>query len=108
MLCRHDYAEREVSSFSNQIRSEYYGGNISVYIEGIVLEHLSTLPNSGINSSTKSCLCHAVLHYFLLGDIKQDSSTTTSHRKRLIELLKERKVLASESSTIWENTYGCE
>ena len=37
---------------------------------------------------------------------KQDSATTTSHNKHLIELLKERKVLTSSLSTIWENTDG--
>ena len=40
-LCRSDYAERLVASFSHQIQSEYYGGNISVYIEDITLEHFS-------------------------------------------------------------------
>ena len=40
ILCRLDYAERVVASFSNQIQSEYYGGNISVSIEGIALKHL--------------------------------------------------------------------
>ena len=38
---------------------------------------------------------------------KQDSDTTTSHTKRLIELLKEQKLLTSTLSTIWENTDGC-
>ena len=41
VLCRRDYYERE---FSHQIKSEYYGGNISVSIEVIVLEHFSVLP----------------------------------------------------------------
>ena len=40
-------------------------------------------------------------------DIRQDSSTTTAHSKRLIELLKEQKVLASSLSTLLGNTYGC-
>ena len=38
-LCRRDYAERVVASFSNQIQSKYYGGNRSVSIEGIALEN---------------------------------------------------------------------
>ena len=29
VLCRRDYAERVLASFSNQIQSEYYGGNRS-------------------------------------------------------------------------------
>ena len=37
-----DYAERVVASFINQIKQEYYGGNICVSIEGIALEHFST------------------------------------------------------------------
>ena len=36
-LCRRDYDERLVAKIPNQIQSEYYGGNISVYIEGILL-----------------------------------------------------------------------
>ena len=39
LLCSRDYAERLVANFSNQIESEYYGGNRSMYIEGIALEH---------------------------------------------------------------------
>ena len=41
VLCRCDYAERVVASFAHQIRSEYYGGNISVSIEGVSLEQFS-------------------------------------------------------------------
>ena len=37
VLCCREYTERVVASFSNQIKSEYYGGNRSVYIEGIAL-----------------------------------------------------------------------
>ena len=44
IICCRDYAERVVASFSNQIQSEYYGGNRYVSIEGIVLEHFSTAP----------------------------------------------------------------
>ena len=41
VLCRHDYAERVVASFANNIQSEYYGGNRSVSIEVIALEYFS-------------------------------------------------------------------
>ena len=44
MLCRRYYAESLVASSVNQIQSEYYGGNRSVSIEGIALEHFSELP----------------------------------------------------------------
>ena len=39
----------------------------------------STLPNTGINSSTKSCPRNLVFHYFLSDDSKQDAATTTFH-----------------------------
>ena len=61
MLCRHDYVERVVASFAPKIQSEYYSGNISVSIEGIVLEYVSALPQILINSSTKRCPRHSVL-----------------------------------------------
>ena len=35
VLCCSDYAEGVVDSFAHQIQYEYYGGNISVYIEGM-------------------------------------------------------------------------
>ena len=100
MLCCRDYAERVVASFSHQIQSEYYGGNISVSIEGIPLEHFSALPHTEINSSTKSCPRHVVFCSFLSDDSKQDTATTTSHSKLLIELLKEQKVITSTLSKI--------
>ena len=44
---------------------------------------------------------------FFSDDIKKDAATTTPNSKRSVELLKERKLLASSLSTIWENTDGC-
>ena len=44
LLCRRDYAERVVAIFSKKIKSEYSGGNTSVSIEGIALEHFSAFP----------------------------------------------------------------
>ena len=99
MLCRRDYSERVGASSSHQIQSEYYGGNRYVSIEGIVLEHFSALPQTEINSSTKACPHHAVFHYYSSDDRKQDAATTNAHKKRLIELLKE-KVLTSTLSTL--------
>ena len=64
VLCCRDYADMVVASFAHQIQSEYYGGNRSVYIEGIALEHFSVLPQTEINSSTKPCPLHSVFHYF--------------------------------------------
>ena len=100
MLCRRDYAESVVASFSHQIQSEYYGGTRSVSIEVIVLEYVSALPQTGINSYTKPCSWYAVFLFFLSNDSKQDVATTTAHIKRLIELLKEQKLLTSTLSTV--------
>ena len=98
VLCRRDYAERVVASFSNQIQSEYYGGNRYVSIEGIALEHFSAAPQADINSSTISRPRHSVFHYFLSDDSKHDASTTTAHIKRLISLLKNKQVLTTSLS----------
>ena len=54
----------------NQIKSEYYGENRSVSIEGIVLEHFSTAPKADINSYTLSRPWNAVFHSFLSDDSK--------------------------------------
>ena len=44
---------------------------------------------------------------FLSDYRKQDNATTNSHSKRLIEILRERNLLASSLCTIWENTDDC-
>ena len=46
VLCRRDYAEQVVSIFSHKIKSEYYGGNRSVSIEGIFLRTLQCITPS--------------------------------------------------------------
>ena len=106
-LCRRYYADRVVAGFSNQIQSEYCGGNRYVSIEGIALEHFSAAPQADINSSTISRPRHALFHSFLSDDRKQDAATTTAHSKRLISLLKNKQVLTTSLSTIWSNTDGC-
>ena len=95
VLCCRDYSERVVSIFTHQIQSEYYGENISVYIDVIALEHFSALHKSGINAPTKSRSRHAVFHSFFSDYRKHDSATTTEQSKNLIGLLKERKLLTS-------------
>ena len=107
VLCCCDYAERVVASFTNQIQSEYHGGNRSVSIEGITLEHFSAATQADINSSTLSRPWHAVFHSFLSDNSKQDAATTTTHSKRLISLLNNKQVLTTSLSTIWENTDCC-
>ena len=54
-----------------------------MYIEVIVLEHFSALPQTNINSTTPSRQRHVVFHYILSDDSKQDAANTTSHIKRL-------------------------
>ena len=66
VLCSCDYAERVVASFTNKIKSEYYGGNRSVTIEGTALEHFSASPKADSNSSTISYQRHAAFHSFYL------------------------------------------
>ena len=70
VLCCRDYTERVVSSFANQIQPEYFGGNRSVYIEGIALKDFSAAPQSDINSSSLPCPRHAVFQSFLSDDSK--------------------------------------
>ena len=106
VLCRRDYAERLVAIFANQIQSEYYGGNRSVSIEGIVLVHFSAPLQTDINSPTLSRPCHAVFHSFLSNDSKQNAATNTAHSKLLISLLKNKQVLTTSLIKIWENTDG--
>ena len=70
VICCRGYAERVVTSFANQIQSEYYGVNRSVSIEVIALEHFSALQKTDINSTTPSRQLHAVFNYSLSGDSK--------------------------------------
>ena len=71
------------------------------------MEHFSAAPQADINSTTPSRPRHAVFHYFLSDDSKEDAATTTAHSKRLISLLKNKQVLTTPLSTLWENTDGC-
>ena len=75
-------------------------------IEGIALENFSASPQEDINSTTPLRPRHAVFHSFLSDDSKQDAATTTAQRKQLISLLKNKQVLTTSLSTIWENTDG--
>ena len=96
-----------VTSFANKIKSEYYGGNRSLSIEVITLENFSASPQADINLSTLSRPRHAVFHFFKSDDSKQDAATTTTHSKLLLSLLKNKQVLTTLLSTIWENTDVC-
>ena len=73
VLCRRDYAERLVAIFSNQIQSEYYGGNIFASIEGIELEN----SNDEINVKPKRG-CSFVIFFscFLVSNIDKRTVRT--------------------------------
>ena len=43
---------------------------------------------------------------FLFDNNKQDAATTNAHSKNIIPLIKNKKVLTTSLSTIWENTDG--
>ena len=77
-------------------------------IGSITLEHVSALPKADMNSTAPSRQRHAVFRSLLSDNIKQDSAITTSHCKHSISFLKEKKILATSFSTIWENTDGCD
>ena len=78
-----------------------------MYIEDIALEHFSAVPKTDINSTTPSRQRRAVFHHFLSDDIKQDAVTNNAHRKCLISLLKDKKILTASLRKRWENTDGC-
>ena len=65
------------------------------------MEHLSELTKADTNSTTPLRQRHAVFHYFLSDNTKQDTDTTTEHIKRLISLLKDKKLLTTYLSAIW-------
>ena len=65
IICRHEYAERVVASFSNKIESEYYVVNISMSLEVNALEQFSAVTKTNINSTTTSRQCYEVFHSFL-------------------------------------------
>ena len=67
----------------------------------------SAAPQADINTSTLSRPRHALFHSFLSDDRKHDAATTTAHIKQLFSLLKNKQVLTTSLSTIWENTDGC-
>ena len=106
VLFRNDYSERVVSSFSHKIQSEYNGGNRSIFIKGIAVEHFSASHHYSPLLASYHVSSHEML-IFLYDGSKQDAAPTYEHSKHIIELLQNRKVLFSEIIIIWENTDGC-
>ena len=73
VLCCSNYAERVVSSFVHQIKSEYYGRNSSVSIKRIALEHSNVLQPSSTFLASDHTSHQAVFHYYFSDDTNQDS-----------------------------------
>ena len=62
-----------------------------------------------LRNEIKRLLCAVVVEAscLLSSDSKQDASNTNAHRKRLIPLLKDKKLLTTSLIKIWENSDGC-
>ena len=101
------YSERVVDSFEHQIHYAYYGYNPPVSIEGIVLEHSSAPTQIKTATTQQARTIHDVFHPFLFNNSKQDTTTTTAHRKHIISLLKRRYILSDKLNKIWKNTDFC-
>ena len=71
------------------------------------MAHFSALRNSDTKSYTISRQRHAVFNFLKYDNSKQDAATTTAQSKRLISLVKNKKLLLTSLSTIWESTDGC-
>ena len=70
-----------VASFLHQIKSEYYGRNWYVYIEGIVLENCSAPTHPKTATTTLTRTHNDVFHSFLSDDSKHYAVTTIAHIK---------------------------
>ena len=83
--CCRDYSYRVVDSFSHQIQSWYYGVNVSLSIEGIVVDHFSAPTQTEISVTLQAHTHHAVFHSFFSGDIwKIDGGVTNTRNFMLI------------------------
>ena len=105
VLCPNDYEERVLASFSHQIQSVYYDGNISVSTEGTALEKFGVSKHPLPFYSPQTCTSHTVFCSFFPDDINKDAATTIKHIKIIIELLKNWTHYFSNFSKIWENKY---
>ena len=62
MFFRQDYADRVVASFTHQIQSEYYCGNIYVSIDFFLFEHIILPIHTETLGRTQACTSHSVFH----------------------------------------------
>ena len=65
------------------------------------MEYFSEPTHTEIEGTPQARKSHAVFHSFLSDDSKQDSATTTAHRKHIIKLLKQRNIMPNTLSSIW-------
>ena len=76
-------------------------------IEVIALDHFSATKKTETETTPKAQKFNAVFHLFLYYDRKQDAATAIAHIKRISEFLKQRNIMYTTLSTIWEKKYGC-
>ena len=108
LLCRRDYSERIIARLAHQIEYVYYGGNRYVSIEGIALEHFSSIDQETSSSYSHSRIWYALLRQFLYHHIKQDTFKTATHSKQIIELMKKINCLGAGCITIQDNIDVCD
>ena len=108
VFCWHDYAEQVVYSFAHQIKFEYYGGNISVSIDVILLDHFISFQNPSPLLSSGDLKLQDLFHSFFSDGRKQDSFTKSAFSKHIIESFQNRQLCFVDLSNIWENKDGCE
>ena len=71
------------------------------------MEHFSAIDQEKLSYYLHSCTHHAVFHSILSDKSEQDSDTTDSHIKQIIDIFKISRCLGSGHSNIWDNTEGC-
>ena len=84
MFCVIVIIPREWELFLHQNQSEYDVRNLSVSIEGIVLDKLSVLTQIETKSSPESRTRHDVCSLFLYDDKKNNAATKYAHIKKPI------------------------
>ena len=71
------------------------------------MEHFNSTTYTEVAAEPQSQKWNTVFQSFLSNYIKQVSSTTASHRKGNISMLKQCNIFPSKLSTLLENTYCC-
>ena len=95
------YPDPMEANFENQIQSEYYGGNRSISIPGIVIKQYKQSHQTQIGYEPGKPTRNPVFHSLMSYDSKQYATTTSGHSKRRIEFLKQNKFMLTYISTVW-------